>query len=470
MLEEPIDTLQQRLRCGSLSSLQLLEESYRAIEEGEASAFTNLYKQKAVSRSKSLDDLLKAQGPTGPLHGIPVSIKALFDVKGDVTDAGSLALMGSPPARENAEIVDRLENAGAVIVGKNHMSELAFTSTGYNPNFLTPRAPFDRKTGRLPGGSSSGSGVAVADGHVAAAIGTDTGGSVRIPAAWCGVTGFKPTSRFIPMKGCRPLAPSFDSIGPLARSVDDCWRVYQVLAGVEQSPLDAVSVQSMRLAVPAPGSLFLSGMDPEVAKAFDASVDFLREHGVDVTELDLRMMERTLDLITVLSFTESTASNWDVLSEERMRDHTDENIMDSVVRERLEDGASQSAADYIRALQTSERLRNGLNEICGAVDAIIIPTVPVLPPPIEDVLATPKGLQSISHISSRNTRPANFLNRPAVSLPCHLPGEAPVGVQIMGHSGQDKHCLEVAKTVEMVLRLCGRGAPQTSRRERARSL
>ena len=217
------------------------------------------------------------------------------------------------------------------------MSELAFTPSGYNPHFTTPRAPFDRKTGRLPGGSSSGSGVAVADGQVAVSIGTDTGGSIRIPAAWCGVTGFKPTSDVIPKKGCRPLAPSFDSIGPLARSVEDCWRVHQVLAGISQQPLDDIDQNKIRLAVPSADSLFLSGMDSQVSETFHETAALLKDSGVEIIELDLRMMEKTLDLNTILFFTESTASNWDVLNQERMRDQTDENLMDCEVRERLED-------------------------------------------------------------------------------------------------------------------------------------
>ena len=223
-----------------------------------------------------------------PLAGIPVSIKNLCDVAGETTLAGSKALDDAPPAEEDAPVVARLRAAGAVIVGSTNMSEFAFSGVGFNPHYGTPGNPADRK--RVPGGSSSGAAVSVADRMAVAALGTDTGGSVRIPAAVCGIVGFKPTARRVPIDGVVPLSTSLDSIGPLANSVECCAIVDAVFAAEPIAVPEPVPLAGLRFAVPR--HFVMDDLDPVVAKAFERALKALAAKGVKVEEIDLPQLER----------------------------------------------------------------------------------------------------------------------------------------------------------------------------------
>jgi aspartyl-tRNA(Asn)/glutamyl-tRNA(Gln) amidotransferase subunit A len=214
------------------------------------------------------------------LEGVPVSVKDLFDVAGQVTTAGSIALKDAPPAQADAPVVARLRAAGAVILGRTNMTEFAFSGLGLNPHYGTPGNPFDRA--RIPGGSSSGAAVSLADGMAAMGLGTDTGGSVRIPSAFCGLVGLKPTQARVPLAGCVPLSTSLDSIGPLARTVACCAATDAILAGEPAEPLPDMPVEGLRLL--APTNVLREEMDATVAGALDRALRRLADAGARIVE------------------------------------------------------------------------------------------------------------------------------------------------------------------------------------------
>ena len=258
-----IEHLSHELAAGRTTAVALAEAALARARDpaGEgARVFTALGTERALAAARA-SDLLRAAGVVrSPLEGIPVSIKDLFDVAGEVTTAGSAVLRGAAPAARNAPVVERLIAAGAVIVGRTNMTEFAFSGLGLNPHHGTPANPWDRATRRIPGGSSSGAAVSVTDGMAAVAIGSDTGGSVRIPAALCGLAGFKPTQRRVPTEGALPLSTSLDSIGPLAASVRCCALTDAILAGQPPVPPPARALRDARLAVPE--TVVLDGLEP----------------------------------------------------------------------------------------------------------------------------------------------------------------------------------------------------------------
>src|SRR5262245_621372 len=274
------------MAAGRTTSRQLTESALARIEDpmGEGKrAFIKVYKGQALAAADASDALRKAGLVASPLAGLPVSIKNLCDVAGETTLAGSRALDDAPPARQDAPVVARLRAAGAVIVGSTNMSEFAFSGVGFNPHYGTPGNPADRK--RVPGGSSSGAAVSVADAMAVAALGTDTGGSVRNPAAVCGIVGFKPTARRVPIDGVVPLSTSLDSIGPLANSVECCAIVDAVFAGEPVALPEPVPLAGLRLAVPM--HFVMDDLDPGVAKAFERAVRVLGGVGVKIDHIDL---------------------------------------------------------------------------------------------------------------------------------------------------------------------------------------
>src|SRR5689334_21736073 len=246
-----IAVLSADLAAGRTTSRALTEAALSRIEDtkGEgARAFIKVYRTQALAAADASDALRKAGVAQGPLAGIPMSIKNLCDVAGETTLAGSKALEGAPPAKADAPVLERLRRAGAVILGSTNMSEFAFSGIGFNPHYGTPGNPADRT--RVPGGSSSGAAVSVADGMVVAALGTDTGGSVRIPSAVCGLVGFKPTARRVPLDGLVPLSSSLDSVGPLANSVECCAIVDAVFANEPIQIPEAAPLSGLRFGIP----------------------------------------------------------------------------------------------------------------------------------------------------------------------------------------------------------------------------
>jgi aspartyl-tRNA(Asn)/glutamyl-tRNA(Gln) amidotransferase subunit A len=373
----------------------------------------------------------------GPLDGAIVSIKDLFDVAGEPTRAGSKILAEeAPPAVADAAIVRRLRAAGAVIVAKTNMTEFAFSGVGTNPHFGTPGNPHDRA--RVPGGSSAGAPVAVADGMCDIAVGTDTGGSVRVPAALCGLVGFKPSRQRVPTEGAFPLSETLDSVGPIARSVADCAKADAVMAGEEFSPLEPLPLAGLRFGV-AEG-LPLDRLDDSVAAAFPAAIARLDGAGVDITHKSLPLFD---DMAEV-------NAKGGVLSPEACAIHSDRlrrrgADIDPNVRVRIERGCTVTGADYAEMVRERANLVAEMDARLGALDALVMPTTAIVAPTIAEV-AEPHVFSARNAALLRNTTIVNFFDLCAISLPLFLarPGALPVGLMLVARNGHDHRLLRMA--------------------------
>jgi aspartyl-tRNA(Asn)/glutamyl-tRNA(Gln) amidotransferase subunit A len=374
----------------------------------------------------------------GPLDGVIVSIKDLFDVAGEPTRAGSKILAEeAAPAAADAAIVRRLRAGGAVIVAKTNMTEFAFSGIGANPHFGTPGNPRDRA--RVPGGSSAGAPVAVADGLCDVSIGTDTGGSVRIPAALCGLVGFKPSRQRIPTDGAFPLSYSLDSVGPIAASVADCAKVDAVMAAEDFSfaPLDAAALKGLRFGI-AEG-LPLDRLDDAVATAFAAAVKRLDGAGVRVSRETLPLFD---DMNEVNARGGISPPEACAVHRDRLRRRAAD--IDPNVRARIERGCAVSAADYVDMMRERSRLVRAMDARLAALDVLVMPTTSIVAPTIAEV-ADPKVFAARNAALLRNTAIINFFDLCAISLPLPVAATAlPVGLMLVARNGHDKRLLRIA--------------------------
>jgi aspartyl-tRNA(Asn)/glutamyl-tRNA(Gln) amidotransferase subunit A len=432
------------LREGRTSSRALTDEALARIADpaGEGKrAFLKVYGEQARAVAAAQDGLRKAGVAVGPLAGIPISIKDLFDVAGEPTTAGSIALRDAPPARHDAPIVVRLRQAGAVIVGKTNMTEFAYSAVGINPHFGTPGNPHDRAC--IPGGSSSGAAVSVADGFAAAAIGSDTGGSVRIPAALCGLTGFKPTQARVTRDGAVPLSTTLDSIGPLARSVADCVLLDAVLAGEEPPRLEPVPVDRLCLAVPQ--TVVLDGLDESVAAAFSRACSALSRAGARLVELPLRELGELPALNAQGGFAAAEAYRWHAPLLERRAAEYDPRVGGRIMR-----GREMSAVHYLDITERRAALIAAVARATAGCHAMLMPTLPIVAPPIA-AFAADSDYTRLNLLLLRNTTVINQLDGCAITLPIERPGEAPVGLTLAGNRGSDGTILAIAAGVEAIL-------------------
>lgn len=443
---KPLADLARDLAAGRTSSRQLVEECLDRIadESGEgARAFISTAPERARTAADAID-AMRAQGaaPT-PYAGIPIAIKDLADVAGEVTAAGSRALADNPPASADAPAVARLRAAGFVLLGRTNMTEFAFSGLGLNPHYGTPLSPYDRETGRIPGGSSSGTAVAVADGMAAMGLGTDTGGSCRIPAAFCGVTGYKPTATRVPLEGIVPLSPSMDAVGPLAPTVECCAIGDAILAGDLIDVPQARPLRHIKLA--AIQDFVLNDLDDAVAAAFETALKRLRAAGVDIVDIPFPELN---DLPAInakggLAAAEAHAWHRDLLERKG-------NLYDQRVRARIANGVNQNAADYIDLLDARRRLIAASRERLAGFDAFVLPSVALIPPTIASLERDEDYIRT-NMLCLRNTAVGNFLDSCAISLPIHAPGEAPVGLMLQALAGQDRDLFSVALAVEGAL-------------------
>jgi aspartyl-tRNA(Asn)/glutamyl-tRNA(Gln) amidotransferase subunit A len=432
------------LREGRTSSRQLTDEALARIADpaGEGKrAFLKVYAEEARAAAAAQDGLREAGVAAGPLAGIPISIKDLFDVAGEPTTAGSIALRDAPPARYDAPIVARLRQAGAVIVGKTNMTEFAYSAVGINPHFGTPGNPHDRAC--IPGGSSSGAAVSVADGFAAAAIGSDTGGSVRIPAALCGLAGFKPTQARITRDGAVPLSTTLDSVGPLARSVADCVLLDAVLAGEEPPVLDSIPVDRLCLAVPQ--MLVLDGLDDSVAAAFTRACSALSRAGARLVDLPLRELGELPALNAQGGFAAAEAYRWHAALLERRSAEYDPRVSGRIMR-----GREMSAVHYLDITERRAALIEAVARASAGFHAMLMPTLPIVAPPIV-AFADDAEYTRLNLLLLRNTTVINQLDGCAITLPIERQGEAPVGLSLTGNRGSDRAILAIAAGVEAAL-------------------
>lgn len=440
------------LHSGRVTSRELVERCLAAIDapDGEGGrTFLQVAREAALAQADAMDALRRAGRAPGPFAGIPFSAKDLCDIAGQPTPAGSVVLADAPPAAENAPVIARMLRAGFVLMGRTNMTEFAFSGLGINPHHGTPASPWDRATRRIPGGSSSGAAVSISDGMAFAALGTDTGGSCRVPAAMCGVVGYKPTARRVPITGILPLSPSLDSVGPLANSVACCALIDAVLAGEEPRFAGPAPLAGLRLAVPA--NVVMEGLDGSVAAAFDQALHALEGAGVHVVWRNFPALTEAYQVQRRAGFAAVESYAWHRALLERRRDGYDPRI-----RARIERGAEMLAADFAELIAERAAICARMNQETEEFDALVMPTCPLIPPPIAE-LDPVDAYNRVNLLQLRNTALGNMLDRCAISLPCHRPGEAPVGLMMMGETMGDGKLLRIAAAVADVVQTPGHG-------------
>jgi len=443
-----LSTLAADLETGRTTARKLVEQCLARIADpaGEgARTFIHVDKDAALAAADAMDHLRKANAAPSPYAGIPVSIKDLYDIKGQVTRAGSRALEDSAPAEADAPVVARLRQAGFIVIGRTNMTEFAYSGIGINPHFGTPKSAWNRNVGHVPGGSSSGAAVSIADQMAYGALGTDTGGSCRIPAAYNGIVGYKPTQRRVPLDGGVPLSFSLDSFGPLARSVACCAVLDAVLADEAVQPLQPRPVKGMRLAVPT--TIALDDLDEEVARTFERALEALSRHGALVERIEVPEFHDVGVMNGKGGFAAAESYAW-----HRYLLTSKGDVYDPRVRVRIQRGEGISAADYIDILNARRAFIARTEQRIAPYDALVLPTTANTPPVIAD-LADDQAFTTQNLRALRNCTLINMLDGCAISLPAHREGEVPVGLMLAAAGGADRRIFELAAGMENVIRV-----------------
>jgi aspartyl-tRNA(Asn)/glutamyl-tRNA(Gln) amidotransferase subunit A len=435
--------LARSLEAGATTSGRLVEQCLARIADPMGEGARTFLKVHAAAARAAADyyDRLRAQGVTlSPWAGIPVSIKDLFDMAGDVTTAGSKVLLGQPAAARDCAAVGRLRAAGFIPIGRTNMTEFAYSGLGLNPHYGTPLNPFERARGRAPGGSSSGAAISIVEQMSYGALGTDTGGSCRIPAAFCGIVGFKPTARRVPASGAFPLSQTLDSVGPLAASVACCAVLDSVLAAEPAAGLGIMGLPGQRFAVPT--HHVLDALDGHVARSFERSIHRLSSVGAKISEIPLAELDELPGINRNGGFSGPEAY---ALHRERLESQSA--LYDPRVLVRLLRGKEQSAADYLELIRARADLQRRVDAAVAEFDALLLPTTAIIAPLLQD-LESDEDYLRINQLVLRNSSVTNFLDRCAISIPCQEPGAAPVGLMLMGAHGADRRLLGIAVAVE----------------------
>lgn len=441
-----VTQLSRDLEAGKTSSRALVEQALARINDpkGEGKrAFLQVYADRALADADYADQLRKRGARRSPIDGLPVSLKDLYDVAGEVTRAGSRVLDKNAPAKADAAAVARLRAAGAVFVGRTNMVEFAFGGVGLNPHYGTPRNPWDRATGRVPGGSSSGAAVAQADGMCVMALGSDTRGSIRGPAALCGVTGFKPTMRRVPRDGAFPLSFTLDSVGPLANSVECCAAYDAVLSGEQAGPLAEIDIRGLRLLLPR--SSAIEDLDRDVGAAFESALKKLSKAGASITELPVPAFDRQSEYFKGGGYAGAEAYYVHREYLDRIAE------LDPRVGKRVILGKDLGAADYVALGFLRQEYIGTVEALLAPFDAFVIPAVPCVAPTIAEADGSDEDYFRWNARLLRNSGLVNFLDGCAVSLPCQEPGRAPVGFSVCGPGGSDRRLLAVSRAIEREL-------------------
>jgi aspartyl-tRNA(Asn)/glutamyl-tRNA(Gln) amidotransferase subunit A len=444
------------LATGRTSSRALVEACLEKIEDpsGEGRrAFLHVDRGSARAQADAMDLLRSSGAAPSPYAGIPISIKDLFDITGQVTRAGSTVLANRPAATQDATSVARLRRAGFVLIGRTNMSEFAFSGLGMNPHYGTPRNPWERPhtshadastQGRVPGGSSSGAAISVADGMAHGALGTDTGGSCRIPAAFTGLVGYKPTASRVPRTGAIPLSTTLDSIGPIARSVACCATLDAILANDSPTNLTDRSLAGMRFAIPT--TFVLEDMDADVAAHFERSLSRMSAAGARIERIDVPEFADISSINAKGGFSAAESYTW-----HRPLIESQGAAYDPRVLVRIQRGATQTAADYIELLAARRAFIAAVKERIVRFDALVFPTTPVIPPRIA-ALQTDDEFFRVNGLVLRNPAVINLLDGCAISIPNHAEGEPPTGLMLACPGGQDHHLFRCAAAAEPVIR------------------
>ena len=436
------------LEGGRTSARKLVEDCIARIADpaGEGQrAFVHVGKEAALEAADAMDRLRKAHAAPSRFAGIPVSIKDLFDIGGQVTRAGSRALEDSAPATADAPVVARLRRAGFIVIGRTNMTEFAYSGIGINPHYGTPKSAWQRGVGHVPGGSSSGAAVSIADRMAYGALGTDTGGSCRIPAAYNGIVGYKPTQRRVPLDGGVPLSFTLDSFGPLANSTQCCATLDAVLADEPPSTITPRPIKGMRLAVPM--TVALDDLDDAVAKTFERALGTLSRAGALVEHIEVPEFLDVGVMNAKGGFAAAESYAW-----HRYLLTSKGDVYDPRVSLRILRGEHISSADYIDLLNARRSLIARANVRLAPYDALVMPTTANTPPRIAD-LADDKAFTTQNLRSLRNCTLINMIDGCAISLPAHREGEVPVGLMLAASGGSDRRIFELAAAMEGAIRV-----------------
>jgi len=428
-----IRSTRQALAGGQTSAADLLADAQKI---AASAACRHVYMPSAAGYAQP--ELL-----AGPLTGIQVSVKDLFDVRGQVTSAGSKVLKNAPPALADCPAVARLRSAGAVLTGRTNMVEFAFSGVGINPHYGTPVNPADTNIERIPGGSSSGAAVSVATGAALVGLGSDTGGSIRIPAALCGIVGFKSTARMVPTTGALPLSTSLDTVCALTRSVRDAVTVHEVIAARSVS-LALKPLANCRFALAR--TLMQDGLDSTVVRAFERTLTLLRSAGAQIEEIDLTEISELAGINATGGLSAFESYAWHrALIAEHQADY------DPRVALRILRGASMTSSDYADLVAARADWISRTEMRLQGFDAVLSPTVPMVAPPIASVLDDDVEFFRVNGLLLRNTAVVNMLDGCGISLPCHRAGELPVGLMLWHAALHDDTVLDAALQIEACL-------------------
>jgi aspartyl-tRNA(Asn)/glutamyl-tRNA(Gln) amidotransferase subunit A len=439
-----IPSLRAQITRGELSHEHLVASALdRAAQDRARHVFTSLYADAALAAARYADASLAAGVALPPLAGLPVTVKDLYDIAGEPTRSGSVVCRDDKPATSDATAVARLRAQGAAIVGKTNMTEFAFSGVGINPHYGTPRNPSDPDVDRIPGGSSSGAAVSVALGIAVAGLGSDTGGSIRIPAALCGLVGFKNTQSRVPRTGAFELSRTLDTVCSMTRSVTDCITVDAALSDVPLVVRER-SLKGMRLAIPQ--TLMFDGVEPAVARAFERAIERLSRAGAILDTIPFSELAEIQALNAPGGFSAVEAYG---VHRERLASRRPD--YDQRVAQRIATGAATSAADYIAMHDSRNAWIRRAETVLRPYDALICPTVPIVAPETDTLLASDEAFFKTNGLLLRNTFAINYLDGCAFSLPCHALGELPVGLMLSSVSGDDGRLAAVALAVEAAL-------------------
>ena len=436
-----LQTTRSRLRSGEADPCAEVE---RAIDIAQSALCQHVFLKPTFDEARRTAK--QAQIEKTPLAGLAVSIKDLFDVAGQTTTAGSLALAQEPPAALDSRAVARLRRAGAAFIGRTNMTEFAFSGVGVNPHFGTPANACVSDMPRIPGGSSSGAAVSVATGAAFIGLGSDTGGSIRIPAALNGIVGFKNTARLVPTEGALPLSPTLDTVCALTRCVPDAILAHEILAQ-RRVTRSCAPLGAYRLAVV--NTMMLDGLDATVARAWERALKTLRAAGARIDELELAEINQLQQIQSTGGFSAAESYAWHRPLLARKAQAYDPRVAARILR-----GATMSACDYLELQGNRRRWINTMDAAMSGFDALLSPTVPIVAPPIADVAPGPQRDDTFFQINAmllRNTNVVNMLDGCAISIPCHATDELPVGLMVWAGAMRDDPVLNIALQIEQLL-------------------
>lgn len=422
---------------------QALEQALQYQAQG-GTAYISLDQNSAIAAAKAADFARESGYVASPIAGLTVSIKDLYDVKGQVTASASKILADHLPATQDAVVVEKLRNAGAVLFGRTNMSEFAFSGLGLNPHYGTPTYADDFK--RIAGGSTSGGAVSVALGHAVAALGSDTGGSLRIPAAFCGLVGFKPSSGRISTEGAFPLSFSYDTVGTITQTVEDNIILDEILSG-EKFQKQSLQPQQLKIAIT--DDYVLDDAEPEVIEAYTRTLEHLEQQGIRFEKVDLSELDQIAEINHAGGLTAAEA--W-FIHRDYLNNPEQYTQYDQRVAQRISRGQHIGAADYLLIQQQRKALIQSVSAKLSAFDAWIYPTVAITPPLLQPLQQDDALFFKTNALTLRNTTVMNFLDGCAISIPCHQADQLPVGLSIAGLHGQDQRILNISLLIEQLIK------------------